>query len=151
MALVLLVTLLFSLSASLFISANSRDERRAWGGAVLLIAFLAVVPPLFRWMPFPTMKLLGAISPTPTLYSLTDGLFARQPQTFWHSVLGVQALTWGFMIAACLVLPRSWQDKPAQRANREMTAGPSPAKARGTTTPSGPEPGRLDVNAREAG
>src|SRR5678816_2793532 len=65
MALVLLVTLLFSLSASLFVSANSRNERRAWSGAVLLIAFLAVVPPLFRWMPFPTMKLLGAISPTP--------------------------------------------------------------------------------------
>jgi hypothetical protein len=121
MVLVLVVTLVFSLSASLFISANSRNERRAWAGAVLLIAFLAAVPPLFRWMPFPTMKLLGAISPTPALYSLTDALFARQPQAFWHSVLGVHALTWGFLIAACLVLPRSWQDKPVQRANRETT------------------------------
>jgi len=121
MVLVLLVTLLFSLSASLFISANSRNERRAWVGAVLLIAFLAAVPPLFRWMPFPSMKLLGAVSPTPAFYSLHDALFARQPQAFWHSVLGVHALTWGFLIAACLVLPRSWQDKPVQRANREMT------------------------------
>ena len=123
MVLVLLVTLLFSLSASLFVSANSRNERRAWSGAVLLIAFLAVVPPLFRWMPFPTMKMLGAISPTPALYSLHDASFARQPQAFWHSVLGVHALTWGFMIAACLVLPCSWQDKPVQRANRETTMG----------------------------
>jgi ABC-type transport system involved in multi-copper enzyme maturation permease subunit len=121
MVLVLLVTLLFSLSASLFISANSRNERRAWVGAVLLIAFLAVVPPLFRWMPFPSMKLLGAVSPTPALYSLRDAFFTRQPQAFWHSVLGVHAMTWGFLIAACLVLPRSWQDKPVQRANRERT------------------------------
>jgi len=121
MVLVLLVTLLFSLSASLFISANSRNERRAWVGAMLLIAFLAAVPPLFRWMPFPSMKLLGAVSPTPALYSLRDTLFARQPQAFWHSVLGVHALTWGFLLAACLVLPHSWQDKPVQRANREMT------------------------------
>ena len=121
MVLVLLVTLVFSLSASLFISANSRNERRAWVGAVLLIAFLAAVPPLFRWVPFPSMKLLGAVSPTPGLYSLHDGIFARQPQAFWHSVLGVHALTWGFLIAACLVLPRSWQDKPVQRANREVS------------------------------
>ncbi len=121
MVLVLLVTLLFSLSASLFISANSCNERRAWVTAVLLIAFLAVVPPLFRWIPLPSMKLLGAVSPTPALYSLDDALFTRQPQAFWHSVLGVHALTWGFLIAACLVLPRSWQDKPVQRANRETT------------------------------
>ena len=121
MVVVLLVTLVFSLSASLFISANSRNGRRAWVGAMLLIAFLAVVPPLVRWMPFPSMKLLGAVSPTPALYSLDDTLFAREPQAFWHSVLGVNALTWGFLIAACLVLPHSWQDKPVQRANREAT------------------------------
>ncbi len=121
MVLVLLVTLLFSLSASLFISANSRNERRAWFGAVLLIAFLATIPPLFRWLPFPTTKLLGAISPTPALYSLPDALFARQPQAFWNPVLGVLALTSGFLVAACLVLPRAWQDKPMQRANRETT------------------------------
>lgn len=119
MVLVLLVTLVFSLSASLFISANSRNERRAWVASVLLIAFLAAVPPLFRWVPLPSAALLGAVSPTPALYSLHDALFARQPQAFWNSILGVHVLTWGFLIAACLVLPRSWQDKPVQRANRE--------------------------------
>jgi hypothetical protein len=119
MVLVLFVTLVFSLSASLFISANSRDERRAWIAAVLLIAFLATVPPLFRWVPLPSTTLLGAVSPTPAFYSLHDALFARQPQPFWYSILGVHALTWGFLIAACLVLPRSWQDKLVQRANRE--------------------------------
>jgi ABC-type transport system involved in multi-copper enzyme maturation permease subunit len=120
MVLVLLVTLVFSLSASLFISANSRNERRAWVASMFLIVFLAAVPPLFRWVPLPSAALLGAVSPTPALCSLHDALFARQPQAFWNSILGVQALTWGFLIAACLVLPRSWQDKPVQRANREV-------------------------------
>jgi hypothetical protein len=120
MVLLLIVTLLFSLSAGLLISANSRDERRAWFGVVLLVGFLAAFPPLFRWIPFPSVMLLGVLSPTPAFYSLADTLFSRQPGTYWHSILGVQLLSWGFLVAACLVLPRSWQDKPIQKANREV-------------------------------
>ena len=120
MVLVLIVTLLFSLSAGLFISANSRDERRAWFGAVLLIGFLAAVPPLVRWIPFPSAMLLGVLSPTPAFYSLSDTLFDRRQGGYWGSIVGVHLLSWGFLIAACFVLPRSWQDKPVQRANREV-------------------------------
>jgi len=47
-------------------------------------------------------------------------VFARTPQPFWYAVLGAHALSWGFFVSACLVLPRSWQDKPVQRANREI-------------------------------
>lgn len=120
MVLLLIVTLLFSLSAALLISSASRNERRAWFGAILLIGFLAAVPPLFRWVPVPSTMLLGLLSPTPAFYSLADNLFDRRPQPYWNSVLGVHLLSWGFLIAACFVLPHSWQDKPVQKANREL-------------------------------
>jgi hypothetical protein len=120
MVLLLIVTLLFSLSAALFISSTSRNQRRAWFGAAVLIAFLAAVPPLFRWVPLPSTALLGLLSPTPAFYSLADTQFDRQPQAYWFSILGAHLLTWGFIIAACLVLPQSWQDKPVQNANREI-------------------------------
>lgn len=120
MVLLLIVTLLFSLSAALLISSASRDERRAWFGAILLIGFLAAVPPLFRWAPVPSAMLLGVLSPTPAFYWLQDALFDRRPQPYWHSIIGAHLLSWGFLIAACFVLPRSWQDKPLQRANREL-------------------------------
>jgi hypothetical protein len=119
MVLLLLVTLVFSLSAGLLISANSRNERRAWAGAILLVGFLAIVPPLFRWVLLPATTLLSAISPTVGFYSLADALFARNPRPYWYAIGGAHLLSWGFFIAACLVLPRSWQDKPVQRANRE--------------------------------
>jgi hypothetical protein len=70
MVLLLLVTLIFSLSAGMLISANSRNERRAWIGAMTLIGFLAIIPPLFRWAPLPSTMLLGALSPTVGFYSL---------------------------------------------------------------------------------
>src|SRR5688500_15923322 len=120
MVLLLLVTLIFSLSAGMLISANSRNERRAWAGAILLVGFLAIVPPLFRWLP--STALLAALSPTVGFYSLGDALFARNPQPYWYAIGGAHLLSWGFFIAACLVLPRSWQDKPVQRANRETSA-----------------------------
>jgi hypothetical protein len=120
MVLLLIVTLLFSLSAALLISSASRNERRAWFGAALLIGFLATVPPLFRWVPLPSTVFLGLLSPTPAFYSLDDTLFDRQPQAYWFSIIGAHVLTWGFLIAACLVLPHSWQDKPVQKANREI-------------------------------
>jgi ABC-type transport system involved in multi-copper enzyme maturation permease subunit len=120
MVLLLIVTLLFSLSAALLISSASRNERRAWFGAILLIGFLAAVPPLFRWVPAPSTMLLGVFSPTPAFYSLADNLFDRRPQPYWYSVMGVHLLSWGFLIAACFVLPHSWQDKPVQKANREL-------------------------------
>src|SRR5688572_19231277 len=41
MVLLLIVTLLFSLSTALLISSASRNQRRAWFGAALLIGFLA--------------------------------------------------------------------------------------------------------------
>jgi ABC-type transport system involved in multi-copper enzyme maturation permease subunit len=123
MVLLLIVTLLFSLTASLLISSASRDERRAWFCAALLVGFLAAVPPLFRWVPLPSTVLLGALSPTPALYSLQDAVFDRRPESYWYSVMGVHGLSWAFLVAACLVLPLSWQDKPTQKANRELKVG----------------------------
>jgi hypothetical protein len=64
--------------------------------------------------------LLGVLSPTPAFYSLADNLFDRRPQPYWNSVMGVHLLSWGFLITACFVLPHSWQDKPVQKANREV-------------------------------
>jgi hypothetical protein len=122
MVLLLVVALLFSLSVGMFISAASRDERRAWFGTVALVFFLTAVPPMFAWIPLPMISLLEWCSPSFAFISLTDVSFWKTSHRYWHSILGVHLVSWGFFAAACSVLPHSWQDKPLQRANREVKA-----------------------------
>src|SRR5688572_669019 len=61
---VLIVTLFFSLSVGMLVSAASRNERRAWGASLGIILFLAVVPPLVRWIPFIPFQIASWTSPT---------------------------------------------------------------------------------------
>jgi hypothetical protein len=119
MVLLLIATLFFSLSVGMFISAASRDERRAWFGTVVLVFFVTAIPPMFGWLPLAISSLLGWCSPFFAFVSLTDVSFWKTSHRYWHSILGVHLLTWAFFAAACFVLPHSWQDKPLQRANRE--------------------------------
>ncbi|MCI0747935.1 MAG: ABC transporter permease [Verrucomicrobia subdivision 3 bacterium] len=121
MVLTLLAALLFSLGAGILISAASRDERRAWFATVGVIGFLVVIPPLFRWLPGST-QLLAWCSPAVAAISLGDAAFSARPQPYWTSISGTMLVTFGFFIAACLVLPNSWHDIPVQRANREVGA-----------------------------
>ena len=123
MVLLLVVTLFFSLCAGLLISAASRDERRAWIGTVMLVAMLTAIPPLFRWLPNPSMWLLAWCSPFVAFTSLADAGYATRAQTYWQSIAGVHLLSWAFFITASLVLPKTWQDKPLQHANREVSVG----------------------------
>jgi hypothetical protein len=123
MVLLLVVTLFFSLSAGLLISAASRDERKAWIGTATLVASLTFIPPLFRWLPNPSTWLLAWCSPVAGFRTLGDAGYASRAELYWQSIAGVHLLSWGFLIAASLILPRTWQDKPVQQANREVRAG----------------------------
>src|SRR5258705_1190654 len=120
MVLLLIAALLFSLGVGMFISATSRDERRAWFGTVVIIFFVTPIPPMFRWLPLPITSLLGWCSPFVAFISLTDASFWKDSHRYWHSILGVHLLTWGVFAAAGFVLPQSLQDKPVQKANREV-------------------------------
>jgi len=112
LALVLMNTLFFSLTAGLLVSAASRSERKAWVATLSIILFFAVVPPALRWLPFLSASPVGMASPSTTFFSLYDAAYATNPGRYWQTLCGVHLLSWLFLISASLVLPRAWQDRP---------------------------------------
>jgi ABC-type transport system involved in multi-copper enzyme maturation permease subunit len=117
--LVLVVTLFFSLSTGMLVSSASRSEGRAWSVSVAIIFFLALVPPLLHWTPFIQVGLLSWASPSVAFWTIDQASYTAQPGTFWAAVGGVHALSWAFLGAASVILPRSWQQRelrPRQRA-----------------------------------
>lgn len=114
--LVLMVTLFFSLSAGMFVSSASRSERRAWTASLAIILCLTVVPLLVRWIPFMPFRLFGWISPSVAFSNIFEARY-KAPD-FWGAVAGVHALSWIFLAAASIILPRAWQERPAISAKR---------------------------------
>lgn len=123
MVLHLINTLFFSLGAGVFISAVSRDSRRAVVGTFFLILMIAGGLPLIG-------KLMaefvgqGATWPYRLYFLLPSPGYAqnlafqsafgnRLGQYFWESLLTVHLLGWVFLALATFILPRSWQDRPA--------------------------------------
>lgn len=123
----LLNALFFSLSAGMFVSALSRDERKAWGATVALVAFAVVALPLLaratHWHAF------GAFSPTAAFVASFDQSYSANPRRYWWSVAGVQMVSWGCLVAASVLLPRSWQDS-GQEQRRRRSRVQSPAELR---------------------
>src|SRR6185503_7664443 len=72
----LINTLFFSLAAGICVSAASRDERRAWGVTLAVIAFFAVIPPLLESVPGMPAILQMPISPTSAFFGLRDAIYA---------------------------------------------------------------------------
>jgi hypothetical protein len=119
------MTLFFSLCTGMLASSAGRSERGVWSASLAIILFLAIVPPLLHWIPFIQFSLLSWASPTVAFWTIDQASYNAQPGTFWAAVGGVHALSWVFLGAASIILPRSWQQRevrPRLRAILPMDA-----------------------------
>jgi hypothetical protein len=116
--LVALNTLFFSLAVGMFCSSISRDERRAMVVALLLVLFFAGGFPLLslachEWRPaWPLYKYLLVPSPGyAAVMAFDEPIRASVFNYFYYSVAFTHVLGWALLIAASLIVPRTWQDK----------------------------------------
>jgi len=118
-AIVLVNTMFFSMCLGIFASSVSRSGRKSMAFTFFLILlFTAGVPALGaflswkfhwrfmeQWLPLssPVFSYWAGANPPATIW----------PNAFYWSVGVIHGLAWIFLILACIVAPRSWQDRPA--------------------------------------
>jgi len=117
LVLVLMNTLFFSVSVGLAVSSACRDERRAWMGTVGVLSLFTVVPPLLLLNPAWASSWPAGFSPTTAFLNIFDSSYSVTADRYWNSMWIVQALSWGMLIVAMFILPRSWQDRPQAVTN----------------------------------
>jgi len=121
MVLVLVNTFLFSLAVGIFSSALSQNARRAMGANFLWFILLAFALPacgLAIAYFTPTHLVLPQLLLCCPVYSFYLTFAARYPFEsghFWWSVAIVHSLTWLLIVIASHILPRIWQDRPAEK------------------------------------
>jgi ABC-type Na+ efflux pump permease subunit len=120
LALVLLNTLFFALSLAMFISALCWSEKKAAGLTVLLLFAFGAALPLAGYV---GAALNGSRSPWLALLMASPGFacalvsktgYSTMPAAFWLSTVVTHVLGWAFLGLTCRVLPRVWQDRPAE-------------------------------------
>lgn len=129
---VALNTLFFSLSVGMFCSAISRDERRSMAVALVIVLVFAAGFPLaslicHEWRSVqvlrPIAELLLIPSPGYAGVMAFETPFTRSTFNYFHaSVIFTHVLSWALLIAASLIVPRTWQDRAlttAQLRRRE--------------------------------
>ena len=119
-AVALLNTMFLSMSAGMLASACCRSAKRAIGLTLMMVLILTLgVPGLGMWV--------ASVNRAPrvdTGFFLSSPIFcyvAPQDFVFWRhdmqeflrSLGVVQAFSWVFLLLACLIVPRIWQDRPA--------------------------------------
>ena len=113
-ALALVNALFASLAAGLFVSAISRDSQRALAGTLLLLfVWVAAGPAMdgtFAAVKQRTFSPIVSLS-SPGYLFVMAGAWGKTP--FWHAFLINQALAWTFLGLACVLLPRTWQERAA--------------------------------------
>jgi len=119
--LALLNALFFSLSCGMFVSAISRHPQKALAGTLaLLLILLAGGAALDGLIAFARNHgfepRFGLVSPI-TVFSRADG----NPAAFWWALLFSQAMGWMLLIAACLLIPRTWQERAARKELRQSS------------------------------
>jgi len=118
-ALVCVNNLFFSLAVGMFSSAISKDERKAVVLAFLILAFFTVLIPLAG-----AFQARGTAQPHPIFFVPCPGfgcvtafddpyraLKASKFDYFYQSILCVHGMAWAFLLAAGLIVPRTWQDR----------------------------------------
>jgi ABC-type transport system involved in multi-copper enzyme maturation permease subunit len=126
-ALALFNTLFLSLALGVLVSALTRDARHAVGGTLAALMTILILVPLLRWLLLeyvlpassaPTGRPLGRLgwmlltNPAVLLASGIERLLrgpAASAQVFWISLAVQHVMAWACVLAACVILPRSWQ------------------------------------------
>lgn len=113
MAIALVNTLFFSLSAGMFVSALSRNDQKAMASAAGLIFFVSCGLPLAAvfaaGLGLTGRPGLALASPLTAWQNAFDGSFRLRPADFGWSILLTQAWSWMFLMLAAVLLPRVWQ------------------------------------------
>jgi hypothetical protein len=124
LALVLGNTLFFALALALFVSALCWHEKKAVGMATLLLfASGAVLPRAGSFVAAingrsGVASLLALASPGMACALVPERAYGAAPGAFWISTASTHALGWMFLALTCRVLPRVWQDRPAEGRRR---------------------------------
>lgn len=117
MALVLCVTLFFSVSCGMLCSSLSRSDRKAKGAALLLIATFSVIIPLVHSIKtrFATGSSDTALwASAPYAYMLAfDVQYTAASHSFWNCIAVLGGLSLLMLGSASMAVPRLWQDHPA--------------------------------------
>lgn len=132
LVLVLLNTLFFSLAAGVLVSAVSLDAQQAMTRCAALCSMFVIVLPVVDWALADWTK-----AGFQARWSLASAGFAMTEARalflgdFWTSMAVVHGLAWSFLVGACLLAPRHWQDKartqsgPASRSQRMRFGSPA--------------------------
>ena len=103
-----------SVAAGLFVSAISRESQKAMAATLLLLILLVAGGPAVDGA---SAAMSGTFQPKFSLLSpgylfVTAGAWGATP--VWRALLANQAAGWTMFILACVLLPRTWQEKPAK-------------------------------------
>jgi len=113
----LLNALFFSLAAGLFVSAISRDSQRALAATLFLMLFFIFAGPLtdstIAYIVGRGLQPLFSLSSPGYLFQIAGG-WGRTP--FWSGLLTTQVIAWLLFAFACLLIPRTWQQKAGKTA-----------------------------------
>jgi hypothetical protein len=121
--LVLLFTLFFSLSAGVFVSSMSWSARRAWATSLGIILLVTVFPVLLDALSFAGLKWA---SPATAFLLIADADYNTKPRLFSQAIIGINVVSWAFLISACAILPRVWQVRNVHMSrNRDVRRVPS--------------------------
>ena len=131
-ALVLVVTIFFSLSTAMLVSALIKDSRAAMLGSLLVVVVLAGLLPVLWWLQhlvYRVPELDCLLWPCPA-YTFSRGLasyyFGRYgPVEFWVSLVTLFGLGIVALAIASYLLPRVWQEAPEAKVERRRAVGRS--------------------------
>jgi hypothetical protein len=124
MILVLTTTFFFSSAIGIFASAVSREYRAAMAANFLVWLALVGVPvgagygieiAKSRWV-WP----LFYSCPVFSFYQCADRNYAMTPGDFWWSIGVTSGLAWILAALACVIVPRTWGDKPARAPGERL-------------------------------
>lgn len=109
----LLNALFFSVTSGMLVSAISREERKAWTGTVLLV----MVPVALFSVLHAVTKMSGfaIASPTTAMLTALEPGYSAAPKLFWQSAAVINAVSWLWLFAASVLLPRVWQESKRER------------------------------------
>jgi ABC-type Na+ efflux pump permease subunit len=119
MGLVAINALFFSLTLGICVSAMSKSARRAGAATFLIILLFAGIAPIIGfWVMYSgRFRAMSSYFFMPSawtsFYYAFDLNYKPGAKSFWQSQAVVHALGWIFLVAASLIAPRSWKERPA--------------------------------------
>lgn len=117
--------LFFSLALGVLASSICREERAGGILTFLLLVFFAGLLPLIGgiasdWKRGPVLTTFLTLSPAygavVAFDSVYQSLKASGNNYFYASVICVHVFAWLFLVVACIIVPRSWQEKTERSA-----------------------------------